>query len=321
MVPTPVRRVEVPGLRGRLWVKDEGRASELYGGNKVRKLLKLLEDARAQGATDLVTAGAVGSHHVLATAIHGAGAGFRTHALLFPQPASDHVRHVAAAVARLCASCTPLSGPAALPWARFVLARRLGRETGRAPYWIPLGGSSPVGVTGWIEAGLELAEQVKQGALPPPARIYVALGTGGTAAGLIAGAAVAGLDTEVVAVQVVPWMLANVPRVRFLAWRGLRRTGRSARLGRLRIVRGWFGEGYGKWDARVEAAAARAREAGIEADFTYTGKTLGACFEELERDEVDALYVHTLSAVEPTEDGAVPRELEPLLQPLPSGRS
>jgi len=66
----------------------------LYGGNKVRKLEYLLADARARGATRLVTIGAVGSHHVLATTLYGGREGFRVEAALVPQPRTEHVVEV-----------------------------------------------------------------------------------------------------------------------------------------------------------------------------------------------------------------------------------
>jgi hypothetical protein len=73
--------------------------------------------------------------------------------------------------------------------------------------------------------------------------------------------------------------------------------------------------GYGRFDARVEAAAARARDAGLDLETTYTAKAFGAALEELGRDEVDAVYVNTVSAVEPrVREAALPPELEALLR-------
>ena len=55
------------------------------------------------------------------------------------------------------------------------------------PYVLRPGGSSPLGCVGYVEAAAELAEQVRAGDLPAPSHIVVALGSGGTAAGLAAG--------------------------------------------------------------------------------------------------------------------------------------
>src|SRR6478672_9992546 len=75
--PTPVGRLDglvPPSVE--LWVKHDDASGSVYGGNKVRKLEFLLGEARASGARRLVTLGAIGSHHVLATAVYGGRAGF-----------------------------------------------------------------------------------------------------------------------------------------------------------------------------------------------------------------------------------------------------
>jgi len=184
--PTPVRAVEVDGVPpGRLWVKDEGAAGTVYGGNKVRKLEYLLASARERGATELVTVGAAGSHHVLATALYGHTQGLRTHALLFSQPETAHARRNLGLTASQCATVHPCRWRWTLPFAA-IAAWRAASSAG-TPYYVPPGGSDVVGSLGWVHAGLEIGEAVGNGTLPEPDRIYVPLGTGGTAAGLLSG--------------------------------------------------------------------------------------------------------------------------------------
>ncbi len=57
------------------------------------------------------------------------------------------------------------------------------------------------GVIGYVEAGLELATQLLETKASEPDAIFVALGSGGTAAGLALGLAAAGVMTPVVAVR------------------------------------------------------------------------------------------------------------------------
>ncbi|MCA7081928.1 pyridoxal-phosphate dependent enzyme, partial [Staphylococcus aureus] len=71
-------------------------------------------------------------------------------------------------------------------------------------HFVPAGGTSPLGILGHVAGALELARQVDEGLLPPPARVVLPLGSGGTTAGLVLGLAIAGIDAEVVGVQVVP---------------------------------------------------------------------------------------------------------------------
>ncbi|HJR24948.1 MAG TPA: hypothetical protein VJ804_05710, partial [Acidimicrobiales bacterium] len=63
-LPTPVDRID-----DRFWVQRDDLTDSRYGGNKVRKLEHLLAIAARRGGP-VLTAGATGSHHVVATAVH-----------------------------------------------------------------------------------------------------------------------------------------------------------------------------------------------------------------------------------------------------------
>src|SRR5690606_25476577 len=92
-LPTPVTACAAlsRALRTQVMCKRDDQTSAIYGGNKVRKLEFLLGDARAKGCDALSTVGAFGSHHVLASTIHGRALGFEVHAVLLPQPWTSHV--------------------------------------------------------------------------------------------------------------------------------------------------------------------------------------------------------------------------------------
>src|SRR6188768_2085134 len=71
--PTPVerlRQLERSTGASALYVKRDDLTARAYGGNKVRKLEFLLAAARASGADSVLTFGAAGSNHALATAVH-----------------------------------------------------------------------------------------------------------------------------------------------------------------------------------------------------------------------------------------------------------
>ena len=285
-------------LTDTLFCLDEGGCSPLYGGNKIRKLEHIL--GSAHGVTDVITMGAAGSHHVLATAIHCAEAGISTHALLVPQPDTPHVRQTLSRSIVHCASLTPTTAAGLLP-AIHTLSRHLKKQTGRSPLVVPIGGSSPKGVLGWISGGLEIADAVKDGQIPVPARVYTALGSGGTAAGLLVGLRLAGLDSEVVAVRVVNRPLGYAWQVRSMARAALRRLRSSGvplprlPLGGLRVEDGWMEGGYGVVTARVEGVIAAAEKLSIHADPTYTARCLGAVLAQQAADPAPAVYVHTLN--------------------------
>jgi len=195
--PTPVQHLA--GLstpRTELWVKRDDRTSDLYGGNKVRKLEHIFEAARAKGARRLLTFGTGGSHQGPATAVHGTRAGFEVAAILTPQLRADYAVDILRAGLAAGLEVIPASSVAT---ALFVFARTRRRHD----FVIAPGGSSLAGTMGYVDAALELGQQVKEGALPEPDAIVVPLGSAGTAAGLLVGLAALGFATKVISVCVL----------------------------------------------------------------------------------------------------------------------
>lgn len=311
--PTPVvalnNAAAAAGVRA-LYCKRDDLTSDVYGGNKVRKLERLLEEARAKGARKIVTAGAAGSHHVLATAIFGARAGFEVEAVLAPQTATAHAEEVARVVSSLGIATFPVRSFAAIPIA---IAKRV---ASRKTFLIQPGGSSVSGTMAYVDAATELREQIDRGDAPRPTTIVVALGSGGTAAGLLVGLEREGLlvgsdgkpPIEVVAVQVVDPPFGSAAATLALALSVRRRLGAGlsrsvvARMSRsLRIVRAFRGPGYGTPTREGERATELAALDGIGLDPTYTAKTFAAALAEAAARPGPVLFWHTLSAVAPFE--------------------
>lgn len=302
-LPTPVERFEPPGAAAGLWVKRDDLSGEPYGGNKVRKLEFLLARAQRDGATRLITAGAAGSHHALATTVYGRALGFDVTLVLFPQPLTDHVRRVLLLDAALGAELrwTPRMELVPLELRRARLAHR--REQVCV---IPPGGSDPVGTLGYVSAALELAEQVAAGAAPKPEAMHVAAGTLGTAAGLAVGCALAGLETRVGATRIASRLVTNAwtlrrlveGTVRLLQRAGIPAPAPEAALARIELRHGQLGAGYGHPTAAGRAAAEAFAAAGLRLDPTYTAKA-AADFLAPAPDAGPRLFWHTLSAAEP----------------------
>jgi len=166
---------------------------------------------------------------------------------------------------------------------------------GRA-YFVPPGGSSPVGSLGFVEAALELGEQVRAGELPEPETVWCALGSGGTAAGLALGLRMAGLRTRVRAVHVNDALKLTEETVARLA----RRTPVGGdEINEVRVVHGYLGDGYGHGTPEAAAAIERARDAeGLKLDPVYTGKTMAAVLGHMATGSGGpALYWHTYNGV------------------------
>ena len=294
--PSPVRRLaglgEVLDLP-ELWLKDDSGGPPV-GGNKARKLEFLVADALARQCRTLVTVGYLGTNHGLATTLAAREAGLDTVLILVDEVATDHVRDTLLRCAALGAALhyAPSEVASAVVCARSLTSSFLRRE---APYWVPPGGSSPLGTLGYLEAGLELAWQVVQGQLPEPRAIYVPLGSAGTSAGLALGISLAGLRTEIRAVRVVSPRMATTARTKRIAvksWNRLRRmdpsVDRRPPPQNLEAVGGFEGPGYGTQTPEALEAMALAREHDdLQLEVTYTGRALAALVRDARQGLID----------------------------------
>ncbi|HTA91906.1 MAG TPA: pyridoxal-phosphate dependent enzyme [Polyangiaceae bacterium] len=289
--PTPVRLLAELSLPSTaLWIKHDDLASPVYGGNKVRKLDRLLEDALARRAERVVTIGALGSHHVLATGIFGKSLGLDVAAVVLRQKATAHVLDNVRADLAQGIELIPATSYAQ---AAVLLAARVASGA----YYIPVGGSNRVGTLGFVLAASELAEQVRRGELPEPDLIVVPLGSGGTVAGLLAGLAQEKLRTRVLGVTVVEPAAVLERAARALAKQCVTRELRRSVLERLEITRSYLGRGYGYASPEGERATAQAATVGVTLDATYTSKAFAAALDRVARGrERNILYWHTLSS-------------------------
>jgi D-cysteine desulfhydrase len=303
--PTPVERLRFERFGDGHWVKRDDLSGTMYGGNKVRKLEWLLAEARRQGAERLITLGAAGSHHALATTAYGRALGFQVTLALFPQPLTPHVREVLLRHHALGAELWYSPRMELLPLA--VLAARRAHR-GQRCFVVAAGGSDPHGTLGYVNAALEVAEQIRSGALPEPEAVHLAMGTMGTAAGLAIGFALADLPVQVRAVRITSRIVTNAWALRSLVRRTLallekdvpQLPSMEAVLGRIHVEHRCIGRGYGHETADGRRAAELFAEAGLTLDPTYTAKAAVAFLDALERRPARPhLFWHTLSAAEP----------------------
>ena len=293
--PSPVRRLAaLPASSGcEVWVKDDGGYGTVYGGNKVRKLEWIIPDAVAHGCRTIVTVGALATNHGLATALYAREQGLQCALALVDQPVDDHVRRQAERLARSGARIYKTHGRyrtyAAAPW---IMLRHTDFRRLRPPYFLTVGGSTPVGCVGFVEAALELAAQVHEGELPEPTHVVAALGSGGTVAGLAAGLRLAGLRTRVVGIVVNDKMPVGAPVVAKLARRTmdlLRKRGASlpdmtVEESDIEAETAWLGEGYGHPTPEGERTrAGAAAQEGLALDPVYTAKAMAGLLALRER--------------------------------------
>jgi 1-aminocyclopropane-1-carboxylate deaminase/D-cysteine desulfhydrase-like pyridoxal-dependent ACC family enzyme len=291
--PTPLVQYEQLGQRigyPDLWVKQENLTSSTYGGNKPRKLEYALGEALSRKCGSVVTIGGIGTNHGLATAIFSRQLVLACHLVLFEQPVTRHVQSSLCLMHRFGATLHYAPNYAAIAWrvSRLLAPTKL-RLTDQPMAYIPGGGTSPVNIIGIVDAVFELREQIDALGLKPPVKLFCAVGTGGTLAGLILGCKLCKLPTRVMGVRVIDRFMANPYRIAFLANRALAVIKQRCKnvdlplfLPRdVTIMEGYFGERYGAVTREGRNALALAAEYGIKLETTYTAKAFAAMIDSV----------------------------------------
>lgn len=284
--------------------RDDLTGAEL-SGNKVRKLEFLLAEAQDRGADTVITCGGEQSNHARATALAAARVGLRCHLVL----RTDDPAAPPAATGNILLD--RLAG-AAIRWISRADWRRRDQlmaeeaaavdAAGGRAYIIPEGGSNALGSWGYVACAYELAADLAP--LPPrPTTIVHATGSGGTSAGLVMGARLAGLrarGVKVASINVCDDRAYFVAVVHRICEDMDRRWSLNTTLGPddVDIVDGHVGLGYAR-SRPEELATIRdvCRRDGLVLDPVYTGKAFHGLVAELARDRARfgerIVFVHT----------------------------
>ena len=176
---------------GRLYIKRDDLTGFAIAGNKARPLEFLVAAAAEDRADTLVTGGAPGSNFCAAAAAAALHAGLRCELVLAGEP--SQVPGPALALALSWGATVRWTGTAERGSVDDELTRAAAglSSQGHRPYLIPRGGATGLGAVGYALAAFELHDQLTAAGVQAT-RVVVAVGSGGTLAGLVAGNALLG---------------------------------------------------------------------------------------------------------------------------------
>lgn len=308
-LPTPL--ATLPGLTQHLGgpeliVKRDDMTGLATGGNKTRKLEFLLGHALHNDFDTLITAGGPQSNHCRQTAAAAAQAKLECHLvlggeapekplgnLLLDELLGAHLHWVASESrhARMQQLCEEL------------------QDQGRRPLVIPIGGSNAIGGLGYAAAMFELVQQLER-AERTVDHIVFATSSGGTHAGMLAGAALAGFTGTLHGISIDQVPDAQVPNdqrdMRFAASVSKIASGTRELLRQPYHFSGddvvmhyeYLGDGYGVMgSAERNAIHLLARTDGLLVGPVYTGRAMAGLIDLIERDvfssKESVLFWHT----------------------------
>lgn len=299
--PTPIE----PAMRisketgSKIWLKREDLCGLGAGGNKIRKLEVELARPEAMAADVFISTGGWQSNHAREVAAAGARLGKEVELFLkLPDEGGPIVGN--ALLQRLfganvhAVQVQPVAGGAMTgdEIVRAMDARQAEIVAeGRSAHVIALGVGNWAGVVGWAQGMIEFVNQADAIGEPLDA-VVCAAGTASTVVGLGFGAAALGLDLPVYGISVSHTEDELVEIALDLSTETCERLGlsgfESEICRNLKFSDAFVGAGYGKVTEDGQAAVSRlAREFGVAADLTYSGKGFSGLLHMLDAGKVE----------------------------------
>ncbi|WP_428488968.1 D-cysteine desulfhydrase [Rhodopila sp.] len=307
--PTPLERLEnlTRTLDGpEIWIKRDDCTVVATGGNKVRKLEWLIGEAKAQGATHVVTQGAVQSNHVRQTAAVARKVGMTCTALLEHRVETNDRDYLGSGNVLLdkLFGCNIEYRAAGLDMNAEAETKGAAlRAAGEQVYVIPGGGSNKVGALGYVSCAQELMQQADEMGLRID-RIVTATGSAGTHAGLLVGLEGINAQVPVLGIGVRLPRDRQEENVHRLAQDTAQYVGMKAGVPRQAVVANcdYVGTGYGiPTPAMREAVQMLAQQEGILLDPVYSGKAMAGMIDLIRKrilpKHETVVFLHTGGAV------------------------
>jgi D-cysteine desulfhydrase family pyridoxal phosphate-dependent enzyme len=257
-----------------LWIKRDDLTGLAFGGNKVRKLEFVLGDVKAKNCDTVVTVGGLQSNHCRQTAAAAAKTGLRCILLL----AGEEPKKL---TGNLLLSRMMGAEIKYYPDDHFLtLNKRLDEvlmtleDFGLKPYAIPAGAAMAIGSIAYAVAMEELKQQTDELGIQFD-RIILPVGTGGTHAGMLVGAHLLKMKTEIIGISVIDDAKATTERVSNEVSKIMKAFPEIGDFKpSIKVDDSFLGEGYGIVDESIRTSVDMfAKTDAIVLDPVYTGKS------------------------------------------------
>lgn len=304
LLPTPLHLLkEISRMTGnRIYCKRDDLTGFAFGGNKTRKLDYLMADAREQGADTIIAIGANQSNYCRMAAAAARTIGMEAHLVLggkTPDRLTGNLllddlfgarRH------HIDTKDDDLIGKESA-----ALEQKL-TAAGKKVYRMPMGGSTPVGTLGYVQAFGEIMEDAQRLNVMFDT-IILATGSAGTQAGLVVGKALTGWHGRIIGMSVSRDAEAAKEKVYRLAEKTASMFKATVQESDVLIEDSYRGPEYGaRTQEGEEAIRLFAEKEGILLDYVYTGKAAAGLLDLAQKNYFDQkeniLFIHTGGNIE-----------------------
>ena len=301
-LPTPIEKLERLSkiFEGpQIYIKRDDLTGVGMTGNKVRKLEFLLGEALQNKCDYVITCGGSQSNHARATAVAAAKVGLKS--LLVLRSSMSAPLEGNLFIGRLVGAEFEYITPEEYMRVDDVMlgiAAKL-KAKGHKPYIIPEGGSNAGGSLGYVKATEELAHQIKSLKLRID-HIVVAVGSGGTYAGLLLGKFLYDLPAQIHGINICDDESYFVRKISSLLKDMQKRYELALKIEQkdISIIDGYVGKGYGlSRQEEIDTIKKVARAEGVILDPVYTGKAMLGLSDQIRQGRFKAneniLFIHT----------------------------
>ena len=292
-IPTPLQTIKFEEKKF-LIKRDDLTGIELTG-NKVRKLEYLIYQAKKEKADYVFTNGGDQSNHARAAVIAAASAGIKSKIFLWGKDKTDVDGNLF--LDKFYGAEISFLNKKEYSRVNDIMFEERAKllKKGKNVYVIPEGGSTTLGIWGYITVIDELSKQID---LRKIEGITIAAGSGGTAAGLLVGAALLKLNLKIIAVNVL-YSEKEIKRKIFHLAEGCILDFKLPCIlnkNNLILLDGYSSEGYKKiTEDKLSLIKNFAKATGILLDPAYTGKAFNAYHDNflLKNKGMKNIFIHT----------------------------
>lgn len=273
-----------------------------FGGNKTRKLDFLVADAKQKGFNTLIGVGANQSNFCRMTAAAGKVAGLEVQLLLSgPKTENPTANLMLDYLFGAIVHHTNATENSAIEEESKQLEKELIKK-GKKVYRMPMGGSTPLGALGYLEAFAEIIHFEKLQGISF-SKIILSSGSGGTQAGLVLGKMLLNRQVQILGMSVGRSETELKMVIDQIVTGSCELTKTEKRNTDITVDDTFIGEGYGKPTRQCLSAIEEfAGLEGILLDKVYTGKAAAGMIDYLIKGKIkpgeNILFIHTGGNIE-----------------------
>jgi D-cysteine desulfhydrase family pyridoxal phosphate-dependent enzyme len=299
LLPTRIHKLEnlSKHMSANIYCKRDDMTGFAFGGNKTRKLDYLIADAVNNKFDTIIATGANQSNFCRIASAYGAASGLKVYLVLGGEKPEIPTGNLKLDYL-FGADIIHVKSEDWDDWENE--AGKLESELtgkGRKVYRMPIGGSTPVGALGYVEAVKEITDYSEKTGINF-SNVFFATGSAGTQSGLIAGKEIFGLNSEITGIAITKnsrQISAEVSALTDKVYSIL--NARKADY-TITVDDNYIGEKYGAvTEGADEAVNVFARMEGILLDYVYSGKAASGMLDYIRKKKISTneniLFIHT----------------------------